>query len=337
MESGCWDAAVTVAEIASKKGSFFCGENVVVRGIAALSYASADDISFYTGDGVGKEICQSHAGVIFVNQKFYMAIGQGKELLERLPHVRAIIVVEDSYATMVWFLKTFYIPHWHLAETFVSPKAFVHKTAFVEGIVLDGAHVGPFCVVERGAIVSENCVLESRVTLYAGTILGKNCTVQSGAVLGSAGFGFYAHQRVPHVAGVRIGGNSSIGANTVVASGFISPTVIGEDSHIDSLVQIGHNCQIGNRVYMASQCGLAGTTIVGDDVEFGGAAKAAGHLTIGNGAKVAAKAGVTKNVPAGMIVSGFPAEDIGVWRRQIVAIRRLVSMCSHSTKANDEK
>ena len=56
-------------------------------------------------------------------------------------------------------------------------------------------------------------------------------------------------------------------------------------------------------------------------VQFAGGAKAAGHLTVGKNAIVTAKAGVTKSVPAGKTVAGFPAIDIDLWRRQMVELR----------------
>jgi UDP-3-O-[3-hydroxymyristoyl] glucosamine N-acyltransferase len=128
---------------------------------------------------------------------------------------------------------------------------------------------------------------------------------------------------VPHFAGVRIGNRCSFGANTVIAAGFISPTTIGDHCHLDSMVQIAHNCILGNHVYMASQTALGGTTILEDGVQFAGGAKAAGHLTVGKNAIVTAKAGVTKSVPAGKTVAGFPAVDIEIWRRSMVKLRQM--------------
>ena len=76
-------------------------------------------------------------------------------------------------------------------------------------------------------------------------------------------------------------------------------------------------------IFMASQSGLAGSVTVEDDVELAGGAQVANHLTLGKGARIAAKAGVTKSIPAGLTVSGFPAEEITVWRRSMVRLRQM--------------
>ena len=145
--------------------------------------------------------------------------------------------------------------------------------------------------------------------------------------MGSRGFGFYEYKgerrMIPHLAGVRIGDHCSFGANTVVAAGFLTPTSIGNDSHFDSMVQISHNCRVGNHVFMASQSALAGSVTVGDGSEFAGAAKVADHITIGRNVRVAAKAGVTRNIADGKTVSGFPALEIDLWRRCMVRLKQL--------------
>ena len=53
-----------------------------------------------------------------------------------------------------------------------------------------------------------------------------------------------------------------IGAGTTVDRGTLGDTRIGRGTKIDNLVQIGHNCVIGEQVIIVAQVGLAGSTTV---------------------------------------------------------------------------
>lgn len=290
-------------------------ENFEIAGFAPVHCAKKDQVSFFTGKALMGELRDSHAGLVLVPLDFAGA-----------PEVGALLRVKNPYASMVKIVETFFAMD--LTENSVAASAKIHPSAVVEGSVGENAVIGPNCVVMRGSKIGDGCVLEANVTVYSNVKVGRNCIFQAGSVVGSRGFGFYfddagVRKMVPHVSGVCIGDRSEFGANCVVAAGFLAPTTIGDDCHFDSFVQIGHNCTVGNRVYMASQSGLGGTTLVEDDCEFAGGAQIAGHLTIGKGAVIAAKAGVTKSVPAGAVYAGFPSEPIDKWRKGVVLIRRL--------------
>lgn len=310
-------------------GFSYDGADFYITGFAPLDLASSSEVSFWVGACAKNEtnansfavktLSHARAGLLFVPSKDF---GGAKSLFA---DARVLLPVENPYHAMVLFLKRFAADD--ACESGVSSTATVHASAVVEGCVGDNCVVGPGCVVMRGAKLGAGCVLEANVTVYPNVVVGENCVFQAGAVIGSRGFGFYefAGRRlpVPHLAGVRIGCNCGFGANSVVAAGFLYPTTIGNDCQFDSLVQIAHNCRLGNNIYMASQSAVSGSVVVEDGVEFAGAAKAAGHLTIGKGVRIAAKAGVTKSVPAGVTVAGFPAEEIAVWRRSMVKLRQM--------------
>jgi UDP-3-O-[3-hydroxymyristoyl] glucosamine N-acyltransferase len=300
-----------------------------ISGFASVDLAGPSDASFWLGSAVKNEtnansfgsetLSRVVAGLIFVPAACL------DEALKLFADAGAIVPVVNPYHAMVQFLECF--AGEPAGECSVAPSARVHASAVVEGRVGDNSIVGPGCVVMRGATLGAGCVLEANVTVYPNVVVGENCVFQAGAVIGSRGFGFYEYRGerrpVPHLAGVRIGCNCSFGANMVVAAGFLSPTTIGDSCHFDSFVQVAHNCRLGNNIYMASQSGLAGSVTVEDDVELAGGAQVAGHLTLGKGAHIAAKAGVTKSIPAGLTVSGFPAEEISVWRRSMVRLRQM--------------
>lgn len=302
--------------------------NLEICGFASLEKAGPTDISFWTGNvksitGANgfsaADLAECEAGVLFVPESLCgSSQGTAQDLRKIFPKVRCLVPVENPYHAMVCFLEKY-------GSRLVDMPRDASGAPVAQ--IDPSAEIGPGCVVMPGARIGARCRLEANVVIYPNVVVGEGCIFQAGVVVGSRGFGFYEYQgkrrMVPHLAGVRIGNNCSFGANTVVAAGFISPTTIGNDCHFDAMVQIGHNCVLGNNIYMAAQTALGGTTIVEDDVNIAGGAKAAGHLTIGRGAIVTAKAGVTKSVPPGRTVAGFPAIDADVWRRQMVELRMM--------------
>ena len=203
----------------------------------------------------------------------------------------------------------------------IDERAVVRGVLEGDVVVGAGAYIAPGCYVGKGTHIGPN------VTLLPNVWVGRNCTLDSGAVLGSEGFGFLGSEGnlepMPHLAGVKIGKECFIGANTVVAAGVLEPTEIGAGCKIDSHVQIAHNVQMGKGCLLASQSGIAGSTQIGDFFRLGGAASVSGHLRIGDGVSVAARSGVTKDLASGSIVAGFPARPIRDWRRREAILRRL--------------
>lgn len=241
---------------------------------------------------------------------------------ERIEYT-AWIIVNHLYQAMNVLLLHIeeYLPQY----SFSIEGAEVHPSAVVYGRVERGARIGPFCFVGKNSRIGENCVLEPRVTILERCTIGKNCTLQPGVVVGPAGFGFYPQenklQPIHHRAGVEIGENCQIGANSVVAAGVWDPTSIGPHSCLDSFVQIAHNVLLGEGAALASQAGIAGSTVVGKHLRMGGNSSIAGHLVIGDHVSVAALSGVTKNISTGMEVAGFPAQPLKVWKKQQIALK----------------
>lgn len=71
--------------------------------------------------------------------------------------------------------------------------------------------------------------------------------------------------------------------------------------------RIGTNCLIMQQVTIGGNGG-AGVPTIGDGVDIGPGAKVLGGVTVGDGAIIGACSLVLKNVPAGAVVYGVPAE-----------------------------
>ena len=100
-------------------------------------------------------------------------------------------------------------------------------------------------------------------------------------------------------------------------------TRVKRGAKIDSLVQVGHACVVGEDNIICAQTGLAGSSILGKNVLLAGQVGVSGHLTIHDNAVVYAQSGIGGDVPAGHVVSGSPAFEASEWLRAITAFPKL--------------
>jgi UDP-3-O-[3-hydroxymyristoyl] glucosamine N-acyltransferase len=234
----------------------------------------------------------------------------------------------------------------------------LHKAEYTSTGKSDDVIVGPGTVlgedlsIHPRVTIGQDAVLGDRVTLYSGVVIGDRCTIGSdtvihanvslycdceigqrviihaGTVIGADGFGFVAdehgHQvKMLQLGGVRIEDDCEIGANCAIDRGGFGDTVLRRGVKLDNLVQVGHNCDIGEDTVVAALAGFSGGTRIGRRCVIAGQVGTNQHITIGDGATITGQAGVTKNVRAGGFMAGTPIQDYNAWRRSQVLYSRL--------------
>ena len=235
------------------------------------------------------------------------------------------VEIEDPKKALIKLLSLFERPR--SSQRGVHPSAVVHERASVD----PSAYVGPLCVVDEGAVISANAILEAHVyvgknvfigegtviepnaSIYHNVTLKKRCLIHAGASLGCEGFGFYNDKegliKIPQVGGLFVEDDVEIGALTSIDRGTIGDTHIGSGTKIGDCVHIGHNAKIGSNCIIVAMTGIAGSAVIEDNVIMAAQSGVKDHVKVGRGTIVAAKSGVTKDIPPGMMVSGFPARD----------------------------
>ena len=187
--------------------------------------------------------------------------------------------------------------------------------------------IGAGTVLSVGAQVGEDSLLYPNVSVLRDCIVGERAILHSGVVIGSDGFGFArepgALHKIPQIGIVRIGNDVEIGANSCVDRATAGETVIMDFVKIDNLVQVAHNCEVGDRTAISAQSGIGGSTKVGRDVIMAGQVGLADHMSVGDGVIFAAKSGSHGFVAPGRIMAGAPARDHREWVRMNGHLGRL--------------
>ena len=205
----------------------------------------------------------------------------------------------------------------------IGPHVVIEKGSTIG----DNTIINAGCYVGQETSIGNNCLIYPNVVIREKSVIGDRVIMHSGVVIGSDGFGFVKidgkHKKIPQAGSVVVEDDVEIGANTCVDRARFGKTIIGKGTKIDNLVQIAHNVIIGENCIFVSQTGIAGSAVIEDDVIFAGQSAAIGHLTIGRGAIIAARGVVTKTVPAGQMVSGFPAKSHSEEKKINVHIQKL--------------
>ena len=197
-----------------------------------------------------------------------------------------------------------------------------------DAVIGDRVQLYPGVVIGDRCTVGDDTVIHANVTIYHGCALGKRVIIHAGAVIGADGFGFVpdeeGHQvKLLQMGGVRIEDDCEIGANCAIDRGGFGDTVLRRGVKLDNLVQVGHNCDIGEDTVVAALAGFSGGTRVGRRCVIAGQVGTNQHTTIGDGATLTGRTAVTKNVRAGAVMAGMPAQDYNAWRRSQVLYSKL--------------
>lgn len=202
---------------------------------------------------------------------------------------------------------------------FVDPQAKLHKKTYI----------GPFAYIGKSEI-GEGSVIGGHCYIYDNVRIGKNVSIRPGTVIGSDGFGYVKNEkgsfeRFPHIAGVLIGDNVEIGANTCINRGSLNDTIIKNGVKIDDLVHISHNVVIGLRTWVIANAMIGGSVIIGDDSFIGPSVTIRDYVKIGKKVFIGMGSVVTKDIGEGQTVVGAPARAINEFRKLQIKINKLLS------------
>ncbi|WP_457564286.1 UDP-3-O-(3-hydroxymyristoyl)glucosamine N-acyltransferase [Caminibacter sp.] len=285
-------------------------EDIEINGINTLSDAKEDEISFFHNEKYKKYLKDTKAAAVLIEEKY-------KYLL---PERVIPLITDEPYLKLANLTKYFAKAPWEEGGYQIALSAKVDSSVRIgkgakigkNVTIMPNVTIGPDVEIDEGSVIYPN------VSIYRDTKIGKNVIIHSGTVVGSDGFGYAhtkdgRHVKIYHLGRVVIEDDVEIGANTTVDRAVFGETKIKKGSKIDNLVQIGHNCEIGENTILVSQVGLSGSSKLGRNVVMGGQSATAGHLEITDFVTIAARGGVTKDVKKPGVYSGFPLMPHKTW------------------------
>ena len=317
-----------LGDIARSLGCELMGDaEIDITGVAGMEHAAPGELTFLANPKYAHKVKDTRASAILV-----------AEALRDLPI--ASLVSSNPYLDFARALELFYRPP--------KPPPGIHPLASVANSarIGDGASIGPFAVVGDNVTIGRNAVLHPHVVIYEGAQIGDDflahshavvrefCRIgdrvilQNGAVIGGDGFGFAkradgTHYKIVQSGPAVIEDDVEIQSLTSIDRATVGETRVKRGAKIDSLVQVGHACVVGEDNIICAQTGLAGSSILERNVLLAGQVGISGHLTIHDNAVVYAQSGVGGDVEPGARISGSPAFAANVWLRAITAFPKL--------------
>jgi len=298
-----------------------------IAGVAGMEHAVPGQLTFLANPKYAHKVKHTHASAILVS-----------EPVAGLPI--AFLVSSNPYLDFARALALFYQPP--------RPAPGIHPLASVapDAAIGENCSIGPFAVVGPRARLGRNAVLHPHVVIYEGVEIGDDflahshaavrefCRIgdrvilQNGVVVGGDGFGFARRADGTHFKIVQSGvavieDDVEIQSLTSVDRATVGESRVRRGAKIDSLVQVGHACVVGEDNIICAQTGLAGSTVLERNVLLAGQVGSSGHLTVHEGATVYAQSGIGGDVEPHTRISGSPAFAANDWLRAVTAFPRL--------------
>jgi len=326
----------TVSQIAQILSASIEGKpDETIHTICKIEEGVPGGLSFLSNPKYTDYIYETKASAVIVNADF----------VPTKPVPTTLIRTENSYLALAKLLEVY--QQMKPKKIGISPQACIAKTATVgenvyiaefvsigeNAIIEDHVKLYPSVCVGDGVKIGKNSTLYAGVKIYADCEIGHDTIIHAGAVIGADGFGFAQQEgdyfKVPQVGNVVIGNHVEIGANTCIDRATLGSTKIHDYVKLDNLIQIAHNCEIGEGSAFASQSGVSGSTKIGKKAIVAGQVGIIGHLKIGDNVIMGAQSGVTHNVPDNKIVLGTPAVSALEEKKLIIYRKKLPELFNH--------
>jgi UDP-3-O-[3-hydroxymyristoyl] glucosamine N-acyltransferase len=321
----------TLKALIETLGGELIGDDIEVSRVASITNASAGSISFITDAKYRKSLADTKASAVIL-AKENIAFSDLPRILTDNPYayfakVSALLNPKSSAVEGVHSSAAFGANSEISAKCAIGPNVVIGQNV----TLADSVVVGAGCFIGDNVVIGKNTQLQANVTIYSDCVIGSDCNIAAGAVIGADGFGYAdedgAWVKIPQVGRVVIADNVDIGANTTIDRGALDDTVIEQGVKLDNLIQIGHNCIIGEHTVIAGCVGIAGSAKVGKRCRIGGAAMILGHLEIADNVTISPGSMITRSLKkADTYTALMPFQSHEEWLKTAASLRHLTEL-----------
>jgi len=298
--------------------------DINITGLNTLLDATSTQITFLDNKKYLRDLGSSNAAAILIKEEFAHLV----------PTNTVALITDEPYLNLAYISKLFApaIVELEGNELVLGKNSLVMETVQVGKNVI----IGENSTIMSGVYISDNVSIGSNTIIYPNAIVyrdctvGDNCIIHAGTAIGSDGFGFAHTKQGEHIkiyqnGNVIIEDDVEIGSNAAIDRAVFGSTIIKQGCKIDNLVQIAHNCIVGEHTIITAQVGISGSTTLGRNVIMGGQSATAGHLEIAAFTTIAARGGVTKSITqGGKTWAGFPLFEHRPWLKLQGRIAKLL-------------
>jgi len=320
---------ITSGDLVKKLGGELIGDsNILINSVASLESAHKNSISFFNNPRYSDLLRTTKAAVVIVNRES-LSFRSGVSIVIDNPYLyfaKVSQLLNPSKSLKKEVHKSAIIhPSCKLGlDIYIGPNVVIDENVSID----DGVVIHAGSMIEADSVIGKASVIHPHVVIKANTVIGKNCTLYAGCVIGSDGFGYAKDDNkwiaIPQTGRVILGDNVDIGSNSTIDRGTLDDTIISSGVKIDNLVQIGHNCMIGENTIIAGCVGIAGSAKIGKNCAIGGAAMILGHLSITDDVTISPGSMITRSIKtSGTYTALMPFQDHEAWLKTAAKIRRL--------------
>ncbi len=200
--------------------------------------------------------------------------------------------------------------------------ATIHPTAVVDkdAQLAEGVVIGPYCVVGKGVSIGPGTILDARVVITGKVTIGRDNRLYPNCVIGCCPQVLGMDQS-SKMGSIVIGDRNSIRENVTIHpsrhEGRI--TQVGSDNLLMVGAHLGHDCVVEDKTVLSNYTQIAGHVKIELGAWISGLAASHQFVTIGRWSYIAGLAGLNRDVPPFLIVSGhYPPRVRGVNKRGLL-------------------